>query len=62
MSSRKDVNGLDRAETARPDHEGPDGTETVESYEVDDGVVLFDSENPLAWVEAKVAIRLHEHV
>lgn len=28
------------------------GFETVESYEVDDGVVLYDAENPLAWVRA----------
>jgi hypothetical protein len=61
MSGRENVNEWDRAETARPD-DGPDGTETVESYEVDDGVVLFDSQNPLAWVEASVTIRLHEHV
>lgn len=67
MSSRNDVGQQDSTETGRsdddPDAGGPDGTETVESYELDDGgVVLFDAENPLAWVEATAAVRLSEHV
>ncbi|MEF8820233.1 MAG: hypothetical protein V5A31_12700 [Haloferacaceae archaeon] len=39
---------------------GHDGTTTVEAYEVDDGVVLHDAEEPFAWVEATVAVDLHE--
>ena len=38
----------------------PAGVATVESYEVDDGVVLFDAENPLAWVETTKAIPVTE--
>jgi hypothetical protein len=38
----------------------PTGVETVESYETDDGVVFFDAENPLAWVEAAGALALHD--
>ena len=38
----------------------PTGVATVESYEVDDGVVLFDAENPLAWVETTEAIPVTE--
>ncbi|MFC7041735.1 DUF7331 family protein [Halonotius sp. GCM10025705] len=38
----------------------PAGVATVESYEVDDGVVLFDAENPLAWVETTEAIPVSE--
>ncbi|WP_165853268.1 DUF7331 family protein [Halonotius aquaticus] len=38
----------------------PTGVATVESYEVDDGVVLFDAENPLAWVETTEAIPVSE--
>jgi hypothetical protein len=38
----------------------PAGVATVESYEVDDGVVLFDAENPLAWVETTDAIPVTE--
>lgn len=32
----------------------------VEAYESDGTVVLFDAENPLAWLEAGSAIPLHE--
>jgi len=38
----------------------PAGVATVESYEVDNGVVLFDAENPLAWVETTKAIPVTE--
>ncbi|WP_129114993.1 DUF7331 family protein [Halegenticoccus tardaugens] len=34
---------------------------TIESYETDSGVVFYDAENPLAWVQAARAIRLKEH-
>lgn len=34
------------------------GFETVESYDVEDGVVLYDAENPLAWVRTDAPIRL----
>jgi len=37
-----------------------DGVATVEAYEVEDGVVLHDAANPLAWVEATVAVSLRE--
>jgi len=37
-----------------------DGTETIEAYETDDGVVLYDAENPLAWVEATRSLTLRE--
>jgi hypothetical protein len=36
--------------------------ETIESYETDDGVVLYDAQNPLAWVEATVALPLRDAV
>jgi len=40
----------------------PAAVGTVESYEVDDGVVLFDAENPLAWVETTEAVPVTEAV
>lgn len=40
----------------------PAGVATVESYEVDNGVVLFDAENPLAWVETTEAVPVTEAV
>lgn len=34
--------------------------DTVEAYEDDGSVVLFDAENPLAWVETTRAVPLNE--
>jgi hypothetical protein len=51
----------DDAFAAEGRHErGRDGTRTVEAYQVDDGVVLHDAEDPFAWVEASVAVDLTE--
>lgn len=36
----------------------PDAVETTEAYETEDGVVLYDARNPLAWVQATSAVRL----
>ncbi|SFS71699.1 DUF7331 family protein [Halostagnicola kamekurae] len=38
------------------------GTETIESYEIEDGVVFYDAENPLAWVETSRTLPLKEFV
>lgn len=37
-----------------------DGVATIEVYATDDGVVFYDAENPLAWVEATVACALED--
>ncbi|QCC48276.1 DUF7331 family protein [Halobellus limi] len=37
------------------------GLAEVESYDVDGGVVFYDPENPLAWVEASRTVTLTEH-
>jgi hypothetical protein len=31
---------------------------TIESYETDEGVVFYDAENPLAWVETTQTLSL----
>lgn len=36
------------------------GLAAVESYEVDDGMVFYDPQNPLAWVEASRTVSLAE--
>uniref|UniRef100_A0A7D6GQ33 Uncharacterized protein n=2 Tax=Natrinema zhouii TaxID=1710539 RepID=A0A7D6GQ33_9EURY len=38
----------------------PEGTATIESYEIDDGVVFYDAENPLAWVETSQTLTLED--
>ena len=32
----------------------------VESYDDEDGVVLYDAQNPLAWIESKRAVRVQD--
>lgn len=38
----------------------PEGTATIEAYETEDGVVFYDAENPLAWVETSRTLQLEE--
>lgn len=49
----------DTADRSEP-RSDPEGTATIESYETEDGVVLYDAENPLAWVETSRAVSLSE--
>lgn len=54
-----DESGLPEVASERA---GPqdDGFETVESYEVDGGVVLYDAEAPLAWLRSDAGVSLEE--
>jgi hypothetical protein len=62
MTDSVDDERLDRADATRPNEADDDGADggatTVEAYEVDGGTVLYDSRNPLAWVESSVAVVL----
>lgn len=40
----------------------PDGIDSVEAYETEEGVVFYDAENPLAWLETSRTISLREQV
>jgi len=51
---------VDETQSGRADAAEPAGVATVESYEVDGGVVFYDAENPLAWVETTRAVSLSE--
>jgi len=53
MSDRVDGTE-DSADAQRPN----DPVESVEAYREDDTLVLFDSHNPLAWVEASQSVSL----
>ena len=53
MSTHVDDTQWDRADASELD-----GNATVESYEVDGGVVFYDAENPLAWVETNSTLAL----
>jgi hypothetical protein len=58
MSDHVDAGRWDSATERRQS----DGIDTVEAYEVDDGTVLYDAENPLAWVESSAAVPIRELV
>jgi hypothetical protein len=50
--------GMPGAEFDGPTEDG--GVETIEAYDVGDEVVLYDSENPLAWVRTDHAVALKD--
>jgi hypothetical protein len=60
---------VDPADSERTDRSPPapvrmgeaSGLDEVESYDVDGGVVFYDPQNPLAWVEAERTVTLTEH-
>ncbi|RZV08612.1 hypothetical protein BDK88_2686 [Natrinema hispanicum] len=56
MSSHLNDDPADRSELSSI----PEGTATIESYETDDGVVFYDAENPLAWVETSRTLTLED--
>ena len=37
-----------------------DAVAATESYEIDEGVVFYDAENPLAWIQTDTALLLEE--
>ncbi|WP_224447416.1 DUF7331 family protein [Haloprofundus salilacus] len=60
MSDRIEDEWWDSADTTQQSLQAPDGVENVEAYEVDDGVVFYDAQNPLAWMETTMAVTLRE--
>lgn len=58
MSDHADADAERGTERSRPTE--PSGAETVEAYETDDGVVLYDAENPLAWLQASDSARIDD--
>lgn len=38
----------------------PAGPESIEMYEADDGIVFYDAQNPLAWVQSSMRVYLHD--
>lgn len=39
----------------------PEAVESIEAYETEDGVVFYDAQNPLAWLQTSVTVTLREH-
>lgn len=42
--------------------DGDDPGESIEAYETEEGVVLYDAENPLAWLQSTSAVPLGERL
>lgn len=42
--------------------DGDDPTESIEAYETDEGVVLYDADNPLAWVKSTNAVAIGDRL
>ena len=55
MPEDADPDGAEASTVAPGDEDGE-----VEVYETDDGVVLYDSGNPLAWIESRSPVRLED--
>ncbi len=49
-----------RSEVSDLQPSATDATESVEAYSTEDGTVLYDAANPLAWIESTGAVRLDE--
>ncbi len=60
MSDRRDDQWWDSADTTQQSLQAPDGVDNVETYRVDDGVVFYDAQNPLAWMQTTRAVTLRE--
>ncbi len=42
--------------------DGDDPAESIEAYETAEGVVLYDAENPLAWLQSTNAVALGDRL
>ena len=62
----RDITHIDMVDTPqRSDGESGSADEDesvarVEAYDDEDGVVLYDAENPLAWIQAKRTVRVQD--
>ncbi|HKL30048.1 MAG TPA: hypothetical protein VJ898_12400 [Natrialbaceae archaeon] len=48
----------DRSVDRTPDE--PDALASIEAYETENGVVIYDAENPLAWLESSRTVSLRD--
>lgn len=53
-----DTRSTDGSDLPEPDAANDD----IEAYETEDGVVLYDAQNPLAWMKASNAVALGERL
>jgi hypothetical protein len=61
-TDRETARSSDSEVTARPAAPEPESVAAVGTYEEDDDTVFYDTENPLAWVQADRTVQLEEMV
>jgi hypothetical protein len=59
-TDREMARGSDTEPSTQPVE--PEAVAAVGAYEEDDDIVFYDTENPLAWVQADRAVELEEMV
>lgn len=52
----------DRTDVQLPETAESDAVASTEAYETEDGVVFYDAENPMAWLQAVAALDLEKMV
>lgn len=60
MADHADSERTNRSQAAASRPSEANGLDGVESYEVDGGVVFYDPQNPLAWVETSQTFELKD--
>ncbi|MFC6961798.1 DUF7331 family protein [Halocatena marina] len=50
----------DRADESRPESAVSNAIASTEAYETDEGVVFYDADNPLAWMQSRETVRLDD--
>lgn len=60
MSNNDIPSTPDRADRARPESAVSSAIASTEAYETDEGVVFYDADNPLAWIQSHETVPLDE--
>ncbi|MDS0298168.1 hypothetical protein NDI76_05390 [Halogeometricum sp. S1BR25-6] len=62
MTDHANSKRTDRSPAAQSTAGEANGLDDVESYDIEGGVVFYDPQNPLAWVETTRTVTLKEFV
>jgi hypothetical protein len=60
MSSNGTPSSQDSTDTSSSELAVSDAIAATESYETDQGVVFYDADNPLAWLQSRETVRLDD--
>lgn len=60
MSNHASSGETDDAVELTSEPQLPEAIRSTETYQTDEGTVFYDAQNPLAWVQTDVAVRLRD--